>query len=707
MHEPLGAGAAQPRVRIAVDIGGTFTDGVAEWSDSGEIRVAKSLTTPDDPGRAVRTVIAELVANAPGAASQVTEIVHATTLVTNAIISRRGARTALVVTRGTRDVPRIRRELRYHLYDLSLELPEPLVAAEHCFELTERTAIDGQVVEAPREEELQAISEAIRAAGIQSVAICLLHAYVNPSNEEAVAASLGRLLASLPITVSSAIVREAREYERMSTTAANAYTRPLMQRYLMQLRDGIHALHIDAPIRIMVSNGGFTSTEAAAAMPIALLESGPAAGVISAGNAAAQAGMSSRVLAFDMGGTTAKACVIVDRKPRVTHSFETARVRRFRRGSGLPMLVTSMDLIEIGAGGGSIADIGALDTLVVGPRSAEGEPGPACYGHGGTEFTVTDADLMLGYIDPDAFLGGRMKLEVEPARQAAARLGERVGMDALQIAAGVREVVDENMASAARVHIAERGYDPRDFVLVATGGAGPVHAVGVARKLGVSRVLCPIAAGAGSCLGLLAAPAQSVRSWTHRTLLRDADWKQIQLALRRLHEEAVQELQSAGASGAAWRFELEMRYLGQGHQLNVQIEKRTDLGPEDEVAIAAAFEGEYRRVFGTVLAARPPIEVLNWRIFGAAESGTRSFSWPESAAASADEAALRPRRIHLAHTGAWQEVPVYNRYRLPPGTVLEGPVVLQEAESTLVVPLPSRVEVLPTRSVLVTLAEAV
>lgn len=679
---------------------------MAEWVDTGEIRVAKSLTTPDDPGIAVRTVIAELVGASVHGASRVVEIVHGTTLVTNAIISRRGARTGLVVTRGTRDVLHIRRELRYHLYDLALELPTPLVAPEHCFELDERTAADGRVVEAPGRPQLEAIAAAVREAGLQSLAICLLHSFINPANEEAALEALSALLPGIPITISSAIVREAREYERMTTVTANAYARPLMQQYLMQLREGIRSLAIDAPVRIMVSSGGFTSAEAAAATPIALLESGPAAGVISGANAAAQAGMSRHVLAFDMGGTTAKACVIVDQKPRVTHSFETARVRRFRKGSGLPILVTSIDLIEIGAGGGSIAEIGPLETLVVGPRSAEGNPGPACYGRGGTEFTVTDADLLLGYIDADAFLGGRMRLDVQRAHDAGSRLGRSIGMDALQIAAGVRDVVDENMASAARVHIAERGYDPRDFVLVATGGAGPVHAVGVARKLGLGRVLCPIAAGAGSCLGLLAAPAQSVRSWTHRSALANADWDHIAPALRLLHSQAAAELETAGARQSTWRIELEMRYIGQGHGLSVQIPDRTELGSEDEAMIAIAFEAEYRRIFGVLPVARPAMEVLNWRVFGAGESSARSFSWPEVPAAHAKDAALRSRRIFRPDLQQMEEVAVYDRYRLPPGTRLQGPLVLQEAESTLVVPVRGVVEVTPSRCVLVTFTEA-
>lgn len=695
------------RLRIAVDIGGTFTDGVAECVGTGEVRVAKSLTTPDDPGNAVRTVIAELLAaSGPGAERRVEEITHGTTLVTNAIISRRGARTALVVTRGTRDTLRIRRELRYDLYDLGLELPLPLVEPEYCFELGERMAADGTVAEPVSHDEVAAIAQQMRAAGVESVAVCLLHSFVNPENEEAVGAILSASLPGIPVTLSSRIVREAREYERMTTASANAYTRPLMQAYLLQLRSGVESLGIEAPIRIMVSNGGFTSAEAASSMPIALLESGPAAGVISAANAAIQSGVSGHVLAFDMGGTTAKACVVVDGRPRIAHSFETARVRRFRKGSGLPLLVTSIDLIEIGAGGGSIAEIGALGTLAVGPRSAEGNPGPACYGRGGHELTVTDSDLMLGYIDGDAFLGGRMRLDARLAREAAERLGRPVGMEAMQMAVGVRDMVDENMAAAARVHIAERGYDPRDFVLVATGGAGPVHAIGVARKLGIRRVLCPIAAGAGSCLGLLAAPAQAIRSWTHRTALRDADWEGIRVALVRLHAEAEAELRGAVAGAARWRIELEMRYAGQGRGVSVTIPDRNTLQAADETAIGTAFEEEYRRLYGSLPANRTAIEVLNWRVFGTAQAGPRGFRWPQRAASDPQAAALGSRGVYRLDRERFDDAPVYDRYLLPPGARLDGPVVLQEAESTLVVPVAARVEVLPSGAVLTTLPEA-
>jgi N-methylhydantoinase A len=456
----------------------------------------------------------------------------------------------------------------------------------------------------------------------------------------------------------------------------------------------------------MLSNGGFTSAEAASRAPITLLESGPAAGVISAAKAASELGDATRVLAFDMGGTTAKAAVVIDGQPNVTHSFETARVARFMRGSGLPMLVTSIDLIEIGAGGGSIAHIGQLGTLAVGPQSAEGDPGPACYGKGSTHFTVTDADLLLGYIDPAAFLGGRMPLDTSQSAAAAELLGRRLGCDAVGTAVGVREVVDESMAAAARVHIAERGYDPREFVLVATGGAGPVHAVSVARKLGIQRVLCPIAAGAGSCLGLLAAPARSVRSMGRDCELDDYQPTTIADDLAVLTKEVSQELIAAGARAAdiEWRLEVDMHFKGQGHSVSVSLPWQAGQDGPPCAALQDAFIAEYQRVFGPALSGTSAIRIGGWRLSGTSRLQDKQ---PFARKLSSDAAeASTQRRIWNPLTGTFEMAQVVTREAMSPGARLNGPLIVQDAESTLVVPIAARAEVLPSGAILVDLSES-
>ena len=431
---------------------------------------------------------------------------HATTLVTNAIIQRKGARTALVVTEGFADTLRLRREDRYDLYDLDIEFPDPLVADDDIVEFPARMAHDGaEIVGADGESLAKMVADLAERDGA-AIAVCLLHSYVDDSHERAAATAIAEKLPGRPICISADIGREIREFERMSTAVANAYVQPLTSDYLSNLQGRLARLGAEAPLRIMVSSGGFTSAENAAKIPVRLLESGPAAGVLSAVNTANAAGID-RVLAFDMGGTTAKLCVAIDAKPEITNQFEAGRVRRFKKGSGLPIMVPSIDMIEIGAGGGSIAHVGDLGLLNVGPQSSGAEPGPACYGRGGEQPTVTDADLLLGYLSADNFLGGQMTLSVAAAEAAMQRLADGLGMAVGDVAYGIHDLVNENMAAAARVHIAEKGLDPRSFAMVATGGAGPVHVVEVAHKLGIERVLCPVAAGNGSCLGLLIAPS--------------------------------------------------------------------------------------------------------------------------------------------------------------------------------------------------------
>ncbi|WOH63699.1 hydantoinase/oxoprolinase family protein [Bradyrhizobium sp. BWA-3-5] len=691
--------------RIAIDIGGTFTDGVIENAATGEVRLAKRLTTQTDPGEALADVVDDLLAaiaqvnGSAGPAGAVSEVVHGSTLVTNALIERKGARTALIATAGTADVIDIGREVRYDLYDLDIQMPKPLVAREHRFELPERVAADGVILAAPDQAGIKAVIEKLRQSGAQSVAVSFLHSCVNPENEIRVGDAVRAVLPDIAISLSSRVAREIREYERTTTATANAFVQPIVAKYLNELSARLRQAGIDAPLRIMVSSGGSTSAEIAAEVPITALESGPAGGVLSAANAGRAAGFDD-VLAFDMGGTTAKICTVLAGVPSVVHSFEAARVRRFKKGSGLPLLITSIDLIEIGAGGGSIARISDLGLLTVGPDSAAADPGPACYGRGGESATVTDADLTLGYLNAGFFLGGRMALDVPAADRALQRLGDRLSLMSLDVAKGIFKVVNEAMAAAARVHIAEKAQDPRRFTMVATGGAGPVHAVEIARKLRVPRVLFPIAAGTGSCLGFLAAPLRVDRSWSKPQGLETVDWQEIEATLAELKREAELELSSALTSPAevAWQILVEMRYVGQGANLSISFPWRS-VSPAFATELDAAFRKAYETNYGGVLPAGS-LEVVTWRIVGATRQDIKRFVWPDSAKSS--EASPKARRaIFCTQADKMADVPVYDRYALGGGTRLRGPLILEESESTIVVPIEADVEVLNDLSVLI------
>ncbi|MGB3815271.1 MAG: hydantoinase/oxoprolinase family protein [Shinella sp.] len=696
------------QLRIAVDIGGTFTDGIIEDTRTGGIWVGKCLTTPHDPGEGVSTVIAQMLShidrNAEGSSSEdVVGVVHATTLVTNTLIERRGAHTALVLTDGTKDLPNIARELRYDLYDLDLELPEPLVPFEQRYELAERISHEGEIVQPVEDKGMADLAQAIASKGdVEAVAICFLNAYANPAHELAMEQALQKAIPGISVSISSRTAAEPGEYERMSTVTANAYVQPLMTRYLGMLAERLEKANIDATLRIMLSNGGFTSVEAAARSPIQLLESGPAAGVLSAINAGEAAGESS-ILAFDMGGTTAKACVVHNGEALIKYGFETARVRRFRKGSGLPILIPSIDLIEIGAGGGSIASINRVGTISVGPESASSVPGPVCYGLGGDQPTVTDADLLLGYLNPNRFLGGEMTLKPELAEQAFARLGADMGKSGKEMAWGVCSVVNEAMAAAARVHIAEHGHDPRSFTMVATGGAGPVHVVDVARRLGISRILSPIAAGAGSCLGLLAAAARTDRTWAHKSLLDSTDWDVVRQSLAALREDALAELTSTGAAQdkVEWTVGINTRYFGQGHEIEIHI-PYAQLGDGCAARIEAEFGERYRHVYGMAVP-NAVIEIVTWRLIGRVPREKRSFVWGETRGHQGANVG-EEREIYLPLTGRYEKVPVLDRYSLAAGAVVEGPLVLEERESTIVVPFPAKVTILSNLTVQIDLA---
>lgn len=690
--------------QIAVDVGGTFTDGVLLDDTTDRIWVAKSLTTPSDPGDGIARVVELLLAQKPGDGATVSRVVHGTTLITNTLLERKGSKTALVVTAGTEDILDIRREMRYDTYDLAATFPAPLVERAQRFAVDERIGPDGAERRAVDTAAVEALARRIADSDVSAVAICFLHACVDGGHEQEVVAILRRIAPDRRYSLSSEVASEIGEYERMSTVVANAYVHPIVEHYLQILGLRLRELGVGGRLDIMVSHGGFTEADIAARFPIQLLESGPAGGVLSAINCGNGEG-TDRILAFDMGGTTAKSCVSIGGTPSITHVFEFARVRRFRKGSGLPAVSPSIDLIEIGAGGGSIARLNALGLLQVGPDSAGSEPGPACYALGGTEATVTDADLVLGYLDADNFLGGKMKLDVGQATQALGRLGEHLGLTSEAVAWGIHDIVNENMAAAARTHIAERGHDSRGFTLVSTGGAGPVHAVDVARRLRIPRILVPVASGVGSCLGFLAAPARADRSWSRLEPVAGFDQADLRQRVGAARREITADLAQAKVPAAeiAWSTMAEIRYLGQGASIEVDFgtAEADQLTP---ALLLARFEAEYVRLFGRTVPGGIP-EIVTWRVSGQSARTQRRYTMAPGQAALSDQP-VGERSIFLPGEKRYATVPVYDRHRLAPGAKLSAPAIIVEPESTLVIAHKAAVAILATGTIEVTLETA-
>jgi N-methylhydantoinase A len=667
-------------VRMAVDIGGTFTDVILDRSNERLTR--KVLTTTQQPEQGVLEGARLVLADARLHFSNVDVFVHGTTLATNAIIERRGARTALIATEGFRDVLDIASESRYDQYDLTIEKPPPLVPRSLRFTVPERVDVHGNVRLALDEDAVAVSVVALRDAGIEAVAICFLHSYVNPAHEQRAAAILKDAMPELNITLSSEVCPEIREYERTSTAVANAYVRPLMDGYLARMEDALRVEQFRGAIYLVTSGGGLTSIETARRFPIRLVESSPAGGAIFATQVAGQTN-NEKVLSFDMGGTTAKICLIENFEPASARLYEVDRAARFLKGSGLPVRIPVIEMVEIGAGGGSIAKINALKGVSVGPESAGSEPGPACYQRGGTRPAVTDADVTLGMIDPAAFAGGTITLAPELSRKAlATHVGDPLGLSPEIAAYSVHEMVCENMASAARVHAAERGQAITEHTLIAFGGAAPLHAARVAEKIGIRCVIVPPNAGVGSAVGFLAAPISYELIKSRHMRLDKFDFAAASTLLAQMSADA-RALVEPGARGAPTheRRLAYMRYVGQGHEISVAVPVRA-LSADDAVALRAAFEREY-----SVLFRRPipgaGIEVLSWSVL--LSTNTRR---PEATALVADKPAPSPdghRPFFDGRAGAFVDVPVYRRARLQAGVRVPGPAIIAEdATSTFV-----------------------
>jgi N-methylhydantoinase A len=677
--------------RLGVDIGGTFTDLVVIDETTGAARVGKILTTPKDPAHAVEQGIASLLEESGTAAGSVRAVVHGTTLATNALIERKGARTALLTTEGFRDALEIRHEGRYDMYDLFIDPPAPLVPRHLRREVRERLLADGSVREPLDEAGARQVIGELVAEGVEAIAICLLHAYVNPVHERRLAALVREIAPQMAVACASEVVPEIREYERTSTTTANVYVAPLMARYLEDLERRLAEQQIPGQLYVMQSSGGIALPPVARRLPIRLVESGPAAGALAAAQAARERG-ERKLLSFDMGGTTAKACVIDEGAPLVGREFEVARADRFKKGSGLPVRVPVIEMIEIGAGGGSIARVDRMGLLKVGPDSAGADPGPACYNLGGRQPTVTDADLLLGYLDAEFFLGGRMRLDRGAAQRAVEEhVARPLGLDVTQAAWGIHRVVNENMAAAARIHGIERGKDLRSYPLFAFGGAGPVHCWQVATILKTSRIILPFGAGAMSAYGLLAAPLAFDFVRTGRQRLDGADWAAINRLFAEMEDEGRALLARAGvaANKVAVSRIAEMRYLGQGHE----VEAAVPLGKLSAASLAkitASFEASYRALYHR-LPQGVPIEALNWRVtVSGPDPKTRlgGHAKPDRAgrrAPSRGKPVKGTRRAYFAERGGFVETPVYDRYALTPGMTLKGPAIVEERESTAVI----------------------
>lgn len=668
-------------IRLGVDVGGTFTDFVALSDSTRRAWVWKRLTTPDDPSRAVLEGIRELLASRDVNPDEVSVVVHGTTLVSNALIQRRGAKVGLVATQGHRDAIEIGREIRYDIYDLFLDRPKPLVPRRRRADIRERTSATGAELLALDRSSVGKVAEQFRSDGVEAVAVSLLHSHVNPAHELEVGELFRRALPDVPISLSSSVAPEMREYERASTTVANAFVQPLMARYLERLEQGLADIAPHLKLSVMVSNGGIASSGQVRRLPVQLVESGPAAGTLAACRYAVRTGRRD-LISIDLGGTTAKMCMIVDGTPATSNETEVARHARFKRGSGIPLLVPTVHLIEIGAGGGSIARLDRLGLLKVGPQSAGASPGPACYGMGGRDATVTDANLFLGYLDEHAFLGGRMALDRAAAEEAIGRLAHDLGIEPIEAARGVHDLVNENMAVATRRHVTEQARDPSAHTMVALGGGGPIHACGVARRLGIDTVICPPAAGAASALGCLVAPATVQVARSRPTRLAELDWAALERLYAELEDQARDVLTSVGVTGddVAITRSADLRYVGQGFEVPVELPDRV-FAERDADSIETAFTDVYRARFGRWLD-DVGIEGVTWRLTGAGPEGEVDLAALASTQQGANGGGRRP--VHFAEAGGYIDCEVYDRYSLVTGQHIDGPAIVQENESAAV-----------------------
>lgn len=673
-------------ISIGIDIGGTFTD-VVVLDQDGERYFGKALTTYDDPAKGVFEGVTDALSQAGKKMSDATSIIHGTTLVTNALIERKGAMTALITTKGFRDSTEIGTESRYDLFDLSIDKPEPLVPRRLRYGVEERVLVDGSLLTPLNEDDVRAVVKEIVAKGVSAVAVCLLHSYANPKHERRIRDIINELAPSLRVSISSEVSPEIREYPRASTTIANVFVQGLVEKYLQDLKNGLTQAGFNGELLIMLSGGGTSTIETASRLPIGLLESGPVGGAVAAGFHSREQQLGN-LLVFDMGGTTAKLSLLEKGHPTLVHEFEVARAHRFKKGSGFPIKIPVVDMIEIGAGGGSIARMDRTGRLKVGPDSAGSEPGPVCYGRGGVDPTVTDANLVLGYLDPDFFLGGKMNIDVEGARRAIEeKIAKPMGLTVTEAASGILQLVAENMANAARIHAAERGKDLRTYSMFAFGGAGPLQACQLAKSLRIQRIIIASGAGVLSAFGFLTVPVAFDFSRTIRGEINSLDWDRVNEALREMAAEGRKVLAQCNYVDADLNIvrTCEARYRGQSHEITIGV-PQGNLGPEHAAVLQRNFVSQYRELYnydegsGETLS----IEALTWRVRVAGPAPDVRIR-PKKLLG--EVATTKKKRLIYSHESRnFVEAPVLDRYKLPAGFELTGPLIVEERESTLVVP---------------------
>jgi N-methylhydantoinase A len=670
--------------RIGVDIGGTFTDFALFDERARRMAVHKQLTTPHDPSEAVIEGVKTLLARERVAIADVSDVVHGTTLVTNAVIERRGAVTGMLATAGFSDILDMGFERRYDLFDLRIRYPAPLVQRRLRIEVTERVRFDGSI-EVPLDEgSVRDAARLFQELDVAAVAVCFLHAYANPAHEARAAEILRRAAPSLYVSTSAEVFPNMREFERWTTTTINAFTQPMFDRYLERLEAGLAAQGFHGGLYIMSSSGGTLTADTARRFPVRALESGPAAGALMSAYHGRSLGLPN-LLSFDMGGTTAKGALVRGGAPIKRYAMEIARVHEFRRGSGLTVRIPALDMIEIGAGGGSIAEIDERGLLRVGPRSAGADPGPACYGRGGTRPTLTDANLVLGYLDAGFFLGGEMKLD-RSAAETAIRDGiaKPMGLELLRAAWGIHDIVSEDVARAFRIHASERGFDYRSGSMVAFGGSGPLHALAIARKLRIPRVIFPVGAGVISALGLLISPLAFEVARSRRIHVEDIDAAAFAATFRALEADATSYLRAAGVAEGDIRVQrrLDMRYQGQGHEIEVSLPEATDSGALFD-QLGELFGRAYELAY--TLRLDEPIEIVNWKVEAGAPAPNLGAGYALSTPVKADKSRKGTRAAYDPESGRLIDWPVYDRYGLSPGAAITGPALIEERESTCVI----------------------
>jgi len=669
--------------RLGCDIGGTFTDFVLLNDETGEIQINKCLTTPQDPSDAVQQGVKKMLETTPGFVKRLDEVIHGTTLVINSIIERKGAKTGLITTQGFRDILEFGREMRYDMYDIFAIYPEPLVSRPFRREVDERISSDGRIIRKLNPAEVKTVLRKLMDMGIESLAVCLLNSFENPTHELMIKDILLKEAPELSVSISYEVLPQVREYERTSTTVANAYVKPLTRKYIARLSERLDSLGSTGKLFIMLSSGGITSAETAAEFPVRVIESGPTAAVSAAEYYGKMFNVKD-IFAFDMGGTTAKSCLIQKGKAGVVSTFEVGRVHRFKKGSGLPIQVPVVDLMEIGAGGGSIASVSKMGLLQVGPQSAGAAPGPVCYGLGGTEPTVTDADLCLGYLDPNYFLGGTMKLDKDAAQRAIdEKVAKRLSVSLIDATWGIHDLINETMAGAAKTHIAEKGGNPKIVTIVAFGGAGPVHAYGLAKKIRAPRILIPPLAGVGSALGFFTAPIAFELVRSHKVSLRDIDFAEIEKMFQAMEAEGAKTIKKARTiENITYERSIDMRFIGQGFEVNAPI-PGGDFSKLTKDDIKSYYDERYEVLYGRTFDA--PLEFVNFRVNARLPERLLQLPKIEKKVTSLEDTIKGKRLAYSAIAKDFIPYTVYDRYSLFPGATFNGPAIVEESESTTIV----------------------